>query len=209
MNNEDLDKLHYTYPDSDVLRNKLNISDQSKLDQAERLYVPLRIIEGVPKGQFDLDHLKRIHKHLFQDLYEWAGETRKTDISKGGNWFMPCDRIDFAMLDVQNRLKKKNYFMGTPYKDFSKEAAVIIGDINMIHPFREGNGRTQLHYLKQLGQNADYDIDLTKFKKETWLEASIESHAANYQPMQKCIEDAIVGRIKGKLNKNGKECRSL
>ena len=75
----------YCYPDSDVLINKMDIRDQAKLEEAERRLTMFRMSDllDVPvKGDFDLDHLKSIHRYLFQDLYSWAGEIRTVDISK-------------------------------------------------------------------------------------------------------------------------------
>ena len=84
MNNNDRDKALYRYPDSDVLRNRLGITDAGQLEHVEFLLVSQRLEEAIPKGNFDLPHLQKIHRHLFQDVYDWAGEIRKVDIGKGG-----------------------------------------------------------------------------------------------------------------------------
>ncbi len=77
----------YVYPGTHVLRNRLGITDARKLDRIERRLVGDRIAEGVPLGSFDLAHLRAIHRHLFQDVYDWAGELRTVEIFKGGNQF--------------------------------------------------------------------------------------------------------------------------
>lgn len=73
----------YLYPGTTVLRNKLGLRDAAVLDRAERNLVRLRHREGVPRGAFDLEHLRAIHRHLFQDLYDWAGELRTVEVAKG------------------------------------------------------------------------------------------------------------------------------
>ncbi len=85
----------YCYPpDFTVLRNNLNIRDLPTLEAAERQFVAQRLLEAVPTGDFDLDHLKAIHHHLFQDIYEWAGEVRTVEIEKGGSQFIRPYQID-------------------------------------------------------------------------------------------------------------------
>ncbi len=196
MDNEALDKHLYKYPDSNTLRNKLNIKNHDRLNEAEVIYVSRRIQGGIPEGNFDLKHLKDIHKHLFQDIYEWAGEIRQVNIGKGNTLFMPHDRIGFGMQDIHKRLKNQNFLKDFSKFNFSKEAGVIIGDVNHLHPFREGNGRTQFQYLKQLGSNAGLNIDLSRFRRPEWIKASIEADRGDYNLMSECIYDAITGRTK-------------
>lgn len=191
MSNEERDVALYRWPNSSVLRNKLNVKDQDKLDIVERLHVTRRIAQGIPAGQFDLNHLKSIHHHLFQDIYDWAGEIRQVDMNKGGQWFHPHDRIEMGMADIHKRLCAQECLKGLSRIEYAKQAGVILGDINALHPFREGNGRTQLLYLKQLTNEAGHNIDLTKLTREPWIEASIKSHAGDYSLMQEQITNAL------------------
>lgn len=187
------DRDPYLYPDAPVLRNKLNIKDRDALDAAERELVTFRIRQGVPPGKFDLIHLQRIHRHLFQDVYDWAGEVRTVEISKGGNTFQPREKIATGMGDVHRRLVKADLLRGLSADEFATEAGRIMGDVNYVHPFREGNGRTQLQYLKLLGERAGHEIDLALLNREEgrWIEASRASHEAEYTPMAKMIREAI------------------
>ena len=191
MNNEERDQALYKYSNSDVLKNKLDIRDRDELNRVEALLVANRIEEGVPTGGFDLAHLQSIHQHLFQDVYEWAGELRQVDFHKGGNWFHPHDRLEMGMADVHSRLSGQNYLSGLSPDDFSREAAEYIGDVNRLHPFREGNGRTQMQYLKQLGAQAGHNVDLTRFEKESWIQASIEANRFETERMAACIATSI------------------
>jgi cell filamentation protein len=136
----------YVIPGTNVLRNRLGIADVSKLDRIERRLVADRIAEGIPRGSFDLTHLRAIHRHLFQDIYDWAGEVRTVEIFKGGNQFQFRQYIPTGMADVHRRLTRAGFLKRLPAGEFAREAGIIIGDINYIHPFREGNGRTQAQY---------------------------------------------------------------
>jgi len=181
----------YVYPGTGVLRNKLGITDAEKLDYYEREIVTMRAREGAPQGDFDLKHLKAIHRHLFQDIYEWAGEVRTVEISKGQNQFQFRQYIETGMADVHRRIVKSNFLRGLQRPEFAAEAGRIIGDVNYVHPFREGNGRTQLQYLKQLAERAGHPFDLTKIDAAGWLEASKEAHRARYNLMGQVIDDAL------------------
>ena len=184
----------YVDPATGVLRNKYGIKDSQALERVERRLTAARIEQGVPRGDFDLGHLQAIHKHLFQDIYDWAGQVRTVEISKGGNQFQPRQFIGIGMADVHKRIRKAGYFRGTTPGEFARGAAEIIGDVNHVHPFREGNGRAQREYLKQLAARAGHTLDLTRIRRDPWLEASREAHIGRYEPMARVLEDALTQR---------------
>jgi len=184
----------YLYPGTQTLKNKLDIRDPIQLEKIERQLVTQRIRQGVPEGKFDLAHLQGIHRHLFQDVYPWAGELRQVEIAKGGHQFQFRAYIETGMADVHGRLVKRDYLCGLNKAEFAREAGAIMGDVNYVHPFREGNGRTQLQYLKQLGQQAGHNVDLARLDPKGWIEASRHAHAADYAPMSRAIEEAIAER---------------
>jgi cell filamentation protein, protein adenylyltransferase len=173
----------YVYPGTNVLKNKLGIRDAEELDRAERKFATQRRSEGVPTGNFGLEHLRAIHRHQFQDVYDWAGEIRTVELSKDGQQFQFRRFIETGMADVYNRLAAANFLKGCSRADFAHQAARIIGDVNYVHPFREGNGRTQLFYLEQLAEQAGHPLDLTKLAPKRWIEASQHSHAGDYAAM--------------------------
>lgn len=173
----------YLYPSSPVLRNRLGITDADRLDYVERELVAQRIAEGVPTGDFDLAHLRVIHRHLFQDVYEWAGELRTVEIAKGGHQFQFRQFIETGMTDVHRRLEKAGFLRGLSVSAFAEAAGPIMGDVNYVHPFREGNGRAQLQYFQQLAVQAGHAVELTLIGPERWLDASRASHAGDYRPM--------------------------
>jgi cell filamentation protein len=181
----------YIYPGTTILRNKLGIIDADELDAFERRMVAVRAVEGVPVGDFDLGHLQAIHHHLFQDVYDWAGELRTVEISKGGHQFMFRQYIQNGMADIHRRIVKANYFKGSLLEGFAREAGQIMGDVNYVHPFREGNGRTQLFYLKQLSLVAEHLLDLRHIDADAWIEASRQAHAAEYVSMGDAIRVAL------------------
>jgi cell filamentation protein len=87
------------------------------------------------------------------------------------------------MADIHHRLKKATYLRGLSGTDFVTAAGRIIGDLNYVHPFREGNGRTQLYYLNQLAKHAGHPIDLVRLDPQRWIGASRAAHNGNYGPM--------------------------
>lgn len=183
---------HYCYPpDFTVLKNKLNLRDARELEFFETEFVMQRIAEGVPQGDFDLVHLKAIHRHLFQDVYDWAGEVRTVEISKGGHQFQFRRFIGSGMADVHRRLVARDYLKHLSAADFARAAGDIMGDVNYVHPFREGNGRTQLLYLEQLAQQAGHAIDLKRLDRTLWMAASREAHVGRYEAMSRCIAMAV------------------
>jgi len=185
----------YLLADLPVLRNKLGLKDAASLDRHERRLVAQRIRQGAPQGSFDLTHLRAIHRHLFQDIYHWAGDVRTVNLSKDGSHFLNCRHIDTGIGDIRRRLLKSRFLRRLNADAFAIEAGEIMGDLNYVHPFRDGNGRTQLLYLKQLAAQAGHDLDLTALNREhgAWIEASIAAHGTDYEPMRVLIRRAITG----------------
>ena len=177
----------YCYPpDYIVLRNRLDIRDAPTLEAAERL------LEPVPTGDFDLAHLKAIHRHLFQDVYAWAGDVRTVEVAKGESRFQPRRFIAAGMADIHRRIVAAGYFRGSGPDEFAEGAGPVMGDVNHVHPFREGNGRAQLQYLKQLAARAGHRLDLTRLDPESWLDASRRSNAGDHAAIARCIRQALV-----------------
>jgi cell filamentation protein len=181
----------YVYPGTTILRNKPGIKDAGQLGAFERRVTTQRAAEGIPTGDFDLSHLQSIHRHLFQDVYDWAGQIRTVELSKGGDQFMFRQYIQTGMADVHRRIVKADYFKRTSPADFATGTGQIIGDINYIHSFREGNGRTQLLYLKQLSVVAGHSLDLGRIEPDTWIEASRHAHHVEYASIGAAILAAL------------------
>jgi cell filamentation protein len=188
------DRDPYLYPGSSVLRNKPGLTDPAQFEAVERALVTQRISEGIPAGEFDLVHLQAIHHHLFQDVFDWAGAVRTVEIAKGGHQFQFRRFIETGMRDVHRRLAAGHFLCGLSRPAFAAAAGEIIGDVNYVHPFREGNGRCQLLYLEQLAERAGHGIDLLKLDPRAWIAASRAAHAGDYAPMSAQIRLALVVR---------------
>ena len=181
----------YLYAGTAVLKNKLGIRNQGEFDAMERQIVLQRSRQRLPTGRFDLDHLKAIHRHLFQDVYDWAGQIRTVEIAKGGSQFQFRQYIRMGMADICRRLEEADFLGNLEPKNFAQQAGHIMGDVNYVHPFREGNGRTQMIYLEQLAGQAGHAIDLTRITPKRWITASRNAHAGDYNPMSAEILKAL------------------
>ncbi len=173
----------YPYPGSSVLRNRLGITDAAQLAYSERELVTQRATEGIPEGRFDLAHLRAIHRHLFQDVYDLASEVRTVEIAKGGHQFQFRRFIDTGMADAHRRLESANLLRGLGGAAFAAAAGAIMGDVNYVHPFREGNGRAQLFHLEQLAAQAGRKLDLSRLDPDRWVAASRAAHDGDDKPM--------------------------
>ena len=181
----------YLYAGSSVLKNKLGLKDADALDYAEREIVAQRAAQGIPGGQFDLKHLRAIHRHLFQDIYAWAGDIRTVEIAKGGSQFQFCRFIETGMGDVHRRIVEMNYLRGLDRDRFAAAAGEVIGDINYVHPFREGNGRTQMFYLRRLAAQAGHALQLARIDPVNWMAGSRAAHHADYGLLSAEIAQAL------------------
>lgn len=184
----------YCYPESNVLKNKLGIKDKDRLNQVERKLTMLRIMDLLKKpikGKFDLTHLQAIHKYLFQDVYEWAGKIRTVDIAKG-NMFCNVRFIYDQAEEIFGRLKQEEYLQNLDEEDFIKKLAYYFSEINALHPFREGNGRSQREFIRCLALYNGYKIEFSLTDKDEMESASKDSFLCDYNKMEelfrKCVQ---------------------
>ena len=183
----------YCYPNSDVLENKLNIKSQLEFSDAERRITGNNILflqEHPIKGSFDLKHLQAIHKFIFCDIYKWAGKLRTVNISKG-EMFYRFDYIEQAAAGLFNKLKNDNYLMGLSTEEIVKKISFYFGEINVLHPFREGNGRTQRVFIEYLAKAAGYDVDFSPISKNEMINASIRAFDCDYLPMEEMFSKIL------------------
>ena len=166
----------YAYPGTSVLRNLLNIRDPAALEAFEVEISTLRAVEPLPHGAFDPAHYCSIHHHLFQDVYEWAGQYRMVRTSKGGNAFCYPEYIPAEMDALFRSIRGGEVFTGREQKEFVHEAARFLGELNAIHPFREGNGRAQLAFMGLIGEKACRPFKFERIDTNTFLPAMIDSY---------------------------------
>ena len=184
----------YFYSDSNTLINKLDIRDEQLLKEAEALYTAQRLLELQAKpiiANFDLENLIMIHKYIYQDLYEFAGTIRNEDISKGQTFFASVPYIEPNAKKLFSQLRSENYLVGTTIDDFSEKAAYYMAELNIIHPFREGNGRAIREFIRCLAWKCGFALNWNAVTNSEILEASISSvnditHLTNV--IRRCIE---------------------
>ena len=134
----------YCYSGTHTLKNLLGIKEEALLESAEREITEIeaqRLTMSPPP--YDYSYLKSIHKSLFSDIYEWAGKQRTVDISKNETRFCAVARIEPEADKLFDQLKKNSHFENLSKDQLVVAAAQFYSDLNALHPFRDGNGRTQ------------------------------------------------------------------
>ncbi|MCP4616645.1 MAG: adenosine monophosphate-protein transferase [Bradyrhizobium sp.] len=177
----------YCYPGTTVLKNKLDLRDADELDAFEAEVSDARADEELPAGDLDFTHFKAIHEHLFQDVYGWAGKIRTVRMSKGGNMFCFPENIENQAKLLFAQLKNDKFLAGLERKEFAEKAAHFLSELNVIHAFREGNGRSQLSFFLLLADHAGYQIDLEDLSPDAFLNAMIASFDGDEAPLAAVI----------------------
>ena len=129
-------------------------------------------------GAYDYAHYKAIHKELFQDIYGWAGQDRfdlgyRGVFRKGDTEFTRGDRLPLVAKKLFDALKEENYFKGLDRNTFIKSTASFLNGLNLLHPFREGNGRVQRLFVELLAENSGYELDLSTVSHNVNIQASV------------------------------------
>lgn len=188
----------YFYEEMDVLKNVLNIKNGNALNAYERAVTSQRLLQLHIKpyeGNFDVNHYLGIHKYIFSDVYPFAGKTRTVDIIKGETYFARSIYIESSLEEVLDEMKKR-----LPKVESLDELASLLStyyiDLNLIHPFREGNGRCEREFLREyvlyLNKFLPFpgvSLDYSKMNKGLLLVGTIEN---NDQIIKKEFEAALV-----------------
>ncbi|CAA0123352.1 Adenosine monophosphate-protein transferase VbhT [BD1-7 clade bacterium] len=165
----------FVLPGSECLKNLLGVSDTKTLNTLERQITgPMLLsLQQTPvEPTFDLAHLCKIHHRLFYRIYPFAGKVRNVEIAKGGRLFLPHGLIEKVSKETFEELKSENYLVGLQEDKFVERIGYYFGAINTIHPFREGNGRTQRVLIDQLAQKCGYAIRWSAMSGHAVAEAS-------------------------------------
>ncbi|WP_426111940.1 putative adenosine monophosphate-protein transferase Fic [Pseudomonas sp. DSP3-2-2] len=182
----------YCYLDTSVLRNLLDLTDDQTLSEAERALseVAADAIEFAPPP-YDLSYLQSVHRRLFADLYEWAGELRTVDISKDSTHFCTTSRIEPEAKKLFTHLAQANWFQGLDRSALVAASAELFGDLNVVHPFREGNGRAQRILFEHIIVNAGYEISWWAVDAQVWLQANIDAVVCDYKALTGVFERCV------------------
>lgn len=184
---------YYCYPNCFILKNKLNIKDEDLLEEAERQITAVKILDikmHPVKGDLNFSHLVNIHKYIFEDIYNWAGEARSVNITKGSQF---CNYLFINNMaeEIFSKLQKEKFLIGLPKDELIIRLSYYLGELNAMHPFREGNGRTQRVFIEYLAQTAGYYVDFSKVSSKEMIEASADSFVCNYNKMNNMFREII------------------
>jgi cell filamentation protein len=178
-----------------ILKNKAYLKNADDLREFERNTSNARLQEllnneQLASGNFDLTHLQKIHKYIFQDIYEWAGQLRAVQIEKG-TVFCPAQNLEGFAADITQSIKNQNYLKNMDLKTFAQTAGYILSEVNALHPFREGNGRAQREFIRQIAKQAGWELSFQDITKEQMIKASIDSFNGKYDTMAAIMENSL------------------
>ena len=181
-----------------TLKNKLGLTDPAKLERAEAVLTGQRlsVIAYVgPRGPFTFERLKATHRYLFQDVYEWAGEVRATELYKAAqvgrplHQFTPVAEIESEAERIFGLLTGEDGYRDLDRPAFAIRAADLLDDINQLHPFREGNGRTQRVFVEALAVAAGYTLAFDVVSRERMIEASVQASQGQRGMMRRMMNE--------------------
>lgn len=175
----------YCYAGTSVLRNILDIKDQKTLEDAEAHFsaTAIREIEFQPPP-YTMELWRIIHRKLFCAVYDWAGNFRTVDISKESTRFCNNNFISAEGDKLFIKLQEENWLLDADYDNFIRRIAYYFCEINVLHPFREGNGRSQRIIFEFICMNCGYSIDWSKTSPAEWIDANIAGFNGTYGPME-------------------------
>lgn len=192
-----MDDAGYFVETDDLLHNKLGISDPAELAKAEydiTAQKTSRILASLHPTIFDFELLLDLHRQLFEDIYDFAGKVRTVNISKPDSPvpFCYCDFIPSESSRIFGELAQDNYLVGMDHDAFTDKLAYYASELNALHPFREGNGRTTRLYLTLLAMHAGYFIDYELASRRAILYADTAAFAGNLQPLQDLYRQIVI-----------------
>lgn len=183
----------YCYSGTNVLINKLNIRNTKDLLYYEAKITAAKLLDlrqrGIT-GNFDMQHFVAIHSYLFEDIYSFAGKFRNENIAKDHFRFAEWEYIDIELDRILKELKEENFLLFCSRRTIAKKLAYYMAELNVLHPFREGNGRTIREFIRQIALKNGYRLDLRKENPAQVLQACIES-VANTNSLEQIIDRSL------------------
>lgn len=180
-------------PATGVLRNKLGLTTVGELETAEREITHAALIflkESPVTPSYDLRHLCDVHRRIFGDIYDWAGELRTVAIAKG-TWFCLPQYIESAAADIFRALRGESLLRGLTRDAFTDRLTHYLGEVNAIHPFREGNGRAQRAFFEQLASDAGFTLEWQHLDADRNIAASAAIMRGDPALMRKMLDELI------------------
>lgn len=187
------------YEGTSCLINKFGITDENLLSEVEAdiTFAKASGLEEKPlNGKFDIEHYKAIHRCLFEDLYDWAGKFRTINISKKGTKFAPYKNLESLVNKCFERLRSKNYFQDMVFDCFVENIVDLYCTLNILHPFREGNGRTERIFIEQLIRFNGYDINFFEIDSDYLMIATIQAAQGVTDYLTEIFRKNIIGSSK-------------
>lgn len=186
----------YSLPDGKCLRNKIGATDPAVLRDVEARIVSIRDVElarATLPGEYNLQHYQEFHRHLFQDVYEWAGELRRVDITKDGSRFANWQYLSDQTSSILAELADENLLISRTRVSFVSRLAHYYGELNALHPFREGNGRTLRAFLRQVSAVAGWRLDWSALDPAENVRASRHSFlTAETSELARVLDPTVV-----------------
>jgi cell filamentation protein len=180
-----------TYPGSTVPRNIPDLRNVAALELFEAAVTAERAGEPLPAGGLGVRHYQTIHRHLFQDVYRWAGKFRTIRMAKDNSTFCYPEFIPAEMRRVFGWLKAEKFLRNPAPGAFAAGAAHFLAELNAIHPFREGNGRTQFAFTLLLAVRAGHPLDLGRLDPSRFLAAMIASFNGDERALAIVLQDLV------------------
>ena len=183
----------YSDPVTGVLYNKLGLGTAADLEAAEREITHAALIllhESPVSPSYDLPHLREIHKRIFGDIYEWAGQLRTVAIAKGAMFCLP-QYIDSSAAVIFRQLRDEGFLRGLRRGVFVGRLAYYLGEVNALHPFREGNGRAQRAFFGQLARDAGFALAWQHLDAARNIETSAAIMRGDPEPMHKMLDELV------------------
>lgn len=185
----------YCYPDSDVLKNKLNIRDPGELKQAEEEFVAVKqlvLLQDPIRGRFTMTHLLRIHRFLFEDVYPFAGRLRREQISKGNTSFYPPNLIERELRRVFREIHETGMLREQDLQEQIRHLSFVMAELNLIHPFREGNGRSIRELIRCMALSYGLFLNWGNTDRDSLIDAaiaSVDDDMAFCDVLNQCLEE--------------------
>jgi cell filamentation protein len=184
----------YVYPGTAVLRNLAGLENAGELADREAQASTLRLAQISARGlegAYDLPHLQAFHRFIFQDIYPWAGELRSVPLAKPDSMFALPEHVESYANALFGRLADERHLGGLDRDEFADRLTHYYSEINAVHPFRDGNGRAQRAFLRQLASHAGHTLSWGHLDSNLLVSASQRSFAGDNVPLRELIETVL------------------